>query len=423
VNKIISRIVLFAGIAAIIGFSNISEARKGEKTFKAAEIEFVESVPEETIYGDSLTSRPVPVWLEMINGAAKTLDFEEFYIANMPGEALEPVLAAIKAAASRGVKVRFIVENAMMEETSKALPLLQHDPNIEVRIIAFKNIAGGIQHAKFFVADSSVVYVGSQNLDWRSLSQIHEMGARIKSDRAAHDFGEIFADDWALANGASSTDIFASQRGKSESFKPVTAKNPEKAMVRGKSVRYHLAFSPSGFIPDGFDVELDAMLRVINEATRTIHGQVMTYSLRARGKDSHWDELDKAFRAAGLRGVKVDLIFADWVMGGKGDEDIKALAQAENVSIKISVIPQNSRGFIPYSRVDHSKYLVVDGKKAMLSTSNWGADYFQNTRGAALIVEGAAGAAPLESVFHRSWTGPYVSPVDIAKAYEPVKKN
>ena len=422
-KKIISSITLIAAIAAIIGFGNTDAAGKSGKAFKTSEIEFVESVPEETIYGDSLTSRPVPIWLEMINGASKTLDFEEFYIANMPGEALEPILAAVKSAAARGVKIRIIVENSMMEETSKALPILQNDPNIEVRIITFRDIAGGIQHAKFFVADSIQVYVGSQNFDWRSLSQIHEIGARIKSERAAHDFGEIFADDWALAGGAKSSDVFASNTDKSKSYKPVTTKNPEKAIVRGKSVQYHLAFSPKGFIPDGFDTELDEMLRLINNAKKSIHGQVMTYSLRIRGKDARWEELDKAFRAAGKRGVKVELIFADWAMGGRGDDDIKSLAQAENVSVKISVIPQNSRGFIPYSRVDHSKYLVVDGKKAMVSTSNWGQDYFMSTRGAALIVEGADGATPLEHVFQRSWTGPYVSPVEINKTYAPVKRN
>ena len=49
---------------------------------KAAEIEFVESAPEETVYGSTLSARPGPVWLDMINGASKTLDFEEFYIAD-----------------------------------------------------------------------------------------------------------------------------------------------------------------------------------------------------------------------------------------------------------------------------------------------------------------------------------------------------
>jgi len=423
VKKIISLIALLAIVASVVGFSSASAAGKGEIGFGAAEIEFVESVPEETVYGDSLTARPVPIWLEMINGVTKTLDFEEFYIANKEGEALEPVLAAVKAAAGRGVKVRFIVEKAMMDETSKALPALQEEANIEVRVINFGNIAGGIQHAKFFVADGREIYVGSQNFDWRSLSQIHEIGARIKSERAARDFGEIFAVDWELAGGAVSSEILKFHRYKTKISKPVTAKNKEKALVSGKSVSYHLAFSPNRFIPNSFDVELNAMLQLINSAQKTIHGQVMTYSLYSHRKDTRWEELDKALRAAGHRGVKVELIFADWAMGDRGDNDIKSLAQAENVTIKISVLPQNSRGFIPYSRVDHSKYLVVDGKKLIISTSNWGPDYFLNTRGAALIVEGASGAIPLEHVFQRSWTGPYVAPVDQEKIYVPVKKN
>ncbi|MEI7530086.1 MAG: phospholipase D-like domain-containing protein, partial [Elusimicrobiota bacterium] len=73
-------------------------------------------------------------------------------------------------------------------------------------------------------------------------------------------------------------------------------------------------------------------------------------------------------------------------------------------------------------RVDHSKYMVFDGDKALLSTSNWAPDYFSDTRGAALIIDGEGGAAPLEDIFERSWNGPYVSPVDPAKNYEPVKK-
>lgn len=383
---------------------------------KAAEIEFAESVPEETVYGSTLAARPAQMWIEMINGASKTLDFEEFYIADKPGEALEPVLAAVKAAAARGVRVRFIVEKAMMGETSKALPALTAEKNIEARVIEFKKIAGGVQHAKFFVVDGREVYLGSQNFDWRSLSQIHEVGARVKSERAARDFGGVFEADWALAGGADPKTAF----GKAE--KPLNAAHPETALVRGAAASYHLAFDPPGFLPAGFDGELGVMLRLIKNAKKTIRAQVMTYSLFPYGKKTRWEELDKALRAAGKRGVKVELIFSDWCMGGKDEAGIKALAQAKNVSVKISSFPRNSKGFIPFSRVDHSKYLIFDGKKAMLSTSNWAPDYFYNTRGAALIMEGPGGTAPLEDIFNRSWTGPYVSPVEPDKKYEPVKK-
>ncbi len=313
--------------------------------------------------------------------------------------------------------MRFIVENAMMKETAKALPDLKREPNVEVRIISFRKIAGGVQHAKFFIVDGREAYVGSQNFDWRSLSQIHELGARVKSERAALDFGRIFEADWALAGGADPGTLF----GKAE--QPLNAAHPEAVLVRGAAASYHLAFSPPGFIPAGFDGELGVMLRMIKKAKKTIHAQVMTYSLFPHGKKTRWEELDKALRAAGKRGVKVELIFADWCMGGKDEQGIKALSRARNVSVKISSFPRNSKGFIPFSRVDHTKYLVVDGKKALLSTSNWAPGYFSDTRGAARIIEGSGGAAPLEDVFGRSWTGPYVSPVEPDKKYEPVKKS
>ena len=387
-------------------------------SLRAAEIEFAESVPEETVYGSTRAARPAQIWLDMINGAAKTLDLEQFYIADKPGASLEPILAAVKAAAARGVKVRFIVEKAMMKETSKVLPSLTAETNIEARVIEFRKIAGGIQHAKFFVVDGREVYVGSQNFDWRSLSQIHELGARVRSERAARDFGLIFEGDWAMAGGADPKTVFPVKPAE-----PLNSKNPEPALVRGATVTYRLAFSPSGFLPAGFNDEISEILKLVKDAKKTIHAQVMTYSLLPYGKKARWEELDRAFRAAGKRGVKVELIFADWSMGGKSDNDIKALSQAGNVSVKISSFPPHSGGFIPFARVDHSKYLVVDGEKGVLSTSNWSPDYFTDTRGAALIVEGAAGAAVFEDIFERSWNGPYVSPVAPDLDYKPVKKS
>ena len=68
---------------------------------------------------------PQAVWLEMVKAASKTLDIEEFYIADQAGEVLEPVIEAVKAAARRGVKVRLIVDSVMMKESGKSLPPLR----------------------------------------------------------------------------------------------------------------------------------------------------------------------------------------------------------------------------------------------------------------------------------------------------------
>ena len=44
--------------------------------------------------------------------------------------------------------------------------------------------------------------------------------------------------------------------------------------------------------------------------------------------------------------------------------------------------------------------------------------------GRAIALElAAAGAAVLEDIFSKTWTGPYAQPVDPLKEYKPVKRN
>ena len=386
---------------------------------RAAELQIVESVPEETVYGSQVTARPWAVWLEIIRSAKKTLDIEQFYIADKPGEVLEAVLDAVKAAARSGVKVRFIVDSVMVKESGRYLPALR-EAGVDVRVADFKkNGGGGVQHSKFFVADGREVFVGSQNFDWRSLKHIHELGIRIKSERAAADFGRVFEGDWAIAGGGSAKKVF-SKKNKNA----VTAAKPEEAVIESSTltVKYSLAFSPVGLVPKGFDTEIDAMASLIKAAKKTVRGQVMTYALAEHGS-KRWADLDEAIRIAAARGVKVELVFADWGMGGKADRDIKALSKTDNIAIKISVLPQHSSGFIPFSRVEHLKYLVADGETGFVSTSNWGPGYFLTSRGAAVVIYGADGALVLEDIFSRAWNGPYAQPVDPLKDYAPVKRN
>lgn len=383
---------------------------------RAAELQFVESVPDETVYGSTLAARPQAVWLEMIGSAKKTLDLEQFYIADQAGEALEPVLAAVKAAVKRGVKVRFIVDKVMMGESGKTLPAL-NEAGVGTRVIDFKKAGGGVQHSKFFIVDGAEVYAGSQNFDWRSLKHIHEVGLRIKSPAAAEDFARVFEGDWALAGGAEPKKMFT-KKGKAR----VTAAKPEKALLNGAEVSYSLAFSPVGFVPPGYDTEISELLKLLKGAKKTVRGQVMSYALMEHGSQ-RWADLDSALRKAAARGVQVELVFADWAMGGKADRDIKALSRTDHIKIKISSLPEHSAGFIPFARVEHSKYLVVDGETAYVTSSNWGPGYFLTSRGTAVFIRGKAAAAVLEDIFDKAWNGPYVHPVDPLKEYQPVKRN
>lgn len=43
----------------------------------------------------------------------------------------------------------------------------------EVRTVNMRKLTSGVLHTKFWVIDKKHVYIGSANMDWRSLTQVH----------------------------------------------------------------------------------------------------------------------------------------------------------------------------------------------------------------------------------------------------------
>lgn len=58
-------------------------------------------------------------------------------------------------------------------------------PGTEVREVDLKALTGGIVHTKLWVVDHKHLYVGSANMDWRSLSQVDKRTNTRKRARAA----------------------------------------------------------------------------------------------------------------------------------------------------------------------------------------------------------------------------------------------
>ena len=55
---------------------------------------------------------------------------------------------------------------------------------------------GGIMHAKLWIADAAAVYVGSSNPDWKSLTQVKELGVVSRVPALARDVGKLFDVFW-----------------------------------------------------------------------------------------------------------------------------------------------------------------------------------------------------------------------------------
>lgn len=378
-------------------------------------IRLVESVPIETAMEQSALPLAKDVWVEMFSSAEKSIDIEVFYFTNQSGEPMEKVMNSIKDAAARGVKVRVIVDNNFYTKGEKSVDKLENISGIEIRKIPFNKIGGGVMHAKYFVIDGKEIFVGSQNFDWRALKHIHEMGITVRSEKLASDFEKIFEMDWQLALNPDKILLDSLVK----SIIPEVTKSRSIKLTDKKfgDVSLYAGFSPFNATPEAFMKEENELLNMIDEAKDSICIQVMNYSLKNKFYD-----IDNELRAAAERGVKIKILFADWTMKKSTEEDIKSLSKVKNIEIKISTIPEYSGGFIPYARVDHSKYMVVDNRKAMISTSNWEKGYFYDTRDAAIFLTGEKINKSLNEVFERIWNSGLAEYVDINKSYETKKR-
>ena len=406
------RLKVFCLIIFLIVFSGITQI------FSQDEIEIVESIPLETPLEKSDLPRTLNVWLKMINEAKESVDIETFYFANEKGKPLEQIIAALKDAAGRGVIIRIIVDSGFYSKNDKSVDELEGIKNITIKKIPFSNLAGGVMHAKYFIADKINVFTGSQNFDWRALIHIHEIGIRVKNKDMGRTFSELFETDWKLCDNNfygitnMAVHFFVNKDN------PVTVSSDKYGQVM-----MYPAFSPPDLNMPGLSSEEDELIKIIDNSKNRLLIQMYSYSPKTRSKEIKYDRIDNALRSAASRGVKVKIIFSDWAIRDEATDFIKSLSAEKNIEIKFSSIPQYSAGFIPYSRVDHCKYFISDNNISWISSSNWEWGYFNNSRNATIVTENLKINEELEKVFYRSWDSNFTEKVDIDRKYESVKRN
>jgi phosphatidylserine/phosphatidylglycerophosphate/cardiolipin synthase-like enzyme len=383
-------------------------------------LQLVESFPVETSLDHPDLPQADDVWVEMIAGAQETLDFAEFYASDSAQSRLGPVVAAVEAAAARGVRVRFLAEKKFHRTYPEILDRLAQRAGIEVRLFDAGASLGGVLHAKYFVVDGEEVYLGSQNFDWRALMHIVELGVRLREPTLSRAFREVFAYDWRLAGAASGTSEVAT--GSAPAGAVAVADSFPLPIVAGDELRDTLwvtpVFSPRDWLPAGARWDLPELVEMIDGARTTVRVQLLTY--RATGREGEsFDTLESALRRAAERGVSVELLLSDWCKRAGTIEGLQSLEPLPGIAIRLVTIPPWSGGFIPYARVIHAKYLVVDGREAWIGTSNWEWDYFYASRNVGVRVQGRALAERLDRFFLDLWDGPYAAPVDPHARYTP----
>ena len=371
------------------------------------DFEIVESVPIETNLDNPDIRNAHEVWLEMINGAKTSLDIEEFYISPQEGEPLDDILDAINAANKRGIKVRLLIDARMYKTYPEVVDNFKREelkmnnlPKVQARVIDFGKLAGGVQHAKYFIVDNEQVFLGSQNFDWRALKHIHELGVRIKNNIIVSFYANIFELDWNLSKQNDPAEI-------QNYLRPMSYAVPFRVIeAKDDTLTLFPTASPESLIADTALWDETNIVELIDGAKYEVMCQFLSYSPSSRDK-SMYTILDDALRRAAKRGVKVKMIVSDWGKATEAEKYLKDLSQVPNIEVKFSDIPEWSGGYVSFARVEHCKYLVIDSAKCWLGTANWEKSYFYYTRNVGIVAWNKKITNILRNIFLKSWNGPY----------------
>ncbi|MBP7652361.1 hypothetical protein KA977_02995 [Candidatus Dependentiae bacterium] len=374
--------------------------------------EFVENVPIGTNLKHSKIRTAQQVWPDMIKKAKKTIDICQFYISSPKGEDLYPIFGMIiDAAKNKGVKVRMINDAMYYNSYPTNVNFFENIGNMEVKFLDVTKMMGaGVMHAKYLVIDGEDCFVGSHNFDWKSLKHSQNLGVRVVNSQFADILTQLFEYDWKLAD----TNV------KPNNFKD-ESKIPDKPIkLKGSdNISVYPVVSPEALTPKKFITELELVMELIENARKEILIHIMEYSPNSQYCPGlYLKNYDAAIReAAASKKIKVKLLTSHWSLKQESLPFVQSLSLIPNVEVRYMDIPTLGRNFVPFSRVHHVKYMVMDNEKAWLTSSNLEPDYFINSRNVGIGIIGKKPVKTLREVFDISWNSEYAREITADKSY------
>lgn len=380
---------------------------------------------------------------------------------------------ALRAAAERGVHVR-ILESPGFSASSKPESAILRDeyPDL-VKVFAVDMSrwygGSGIMHQKLWIFDGRHIYLGSANMDWKSIMQVKEMGIVVEDcPRLASDAAK-YVEGWRHFSGLppSGIEVFDPSARINRTVPHWSTLVPKAARapspldhaqygtdyrigepllvdVNGEKGGLFLTGCPAEVLGPGRSFDGAGLVHTIHDARRSVCISVMDfapvglYSRAGSGTspveggapiptDTHvwWPSLIDAILSAVLtRKVYVRLLVSKWAhtsfliapllssLQQAADAGRKDNLSAGQLEIKQFIIPgwddttSARRKFPGHSRVNHTKYIVTD-RRVNVGTSNMTWDYFTATAGCSFNADHTGLVRALQAVFDRDWASPY----------------
>lgn len=417
---------------------DLAQSRQWEQQSDSCRLVLVESIPQDLQMASS-PAQPLPqAWLQLLDAARESVHVASFYwsltgsdigvndSSSRQGEAL---LQKLQQLPSRNVSLAVAISEPTMASNSTDLQVLAAH-GAQVRHVNMRQLTGGVLHSKFWVVDQQHLYVGSANMDWRSLTQVKELGVVIYNcSWLAQDLEKTFQTYWIL--GMPHAVVPRHWPGNFSTH--INRFHPLRENFSGLPTTAYFSASPPALCPRGRTRDLDALLSVMRTAQDFLYVSVMEYfpTTRFIHPTRYWPVLDSALREAAVtRGVQVRLLVSCWLNSDPRMfpflRSLQALSDplaGISLDVKVFIVPVGNHSNIPFSRVNHSKFMVTE-RAAYIGTSNWSEDYFSSTAGVGLVVSQASSCChtspmpiqeQLRQVFERDWGSPYAMGLDKQK--------
>ncbi|XP_012151519.2 5'-3' exonuclease PLD3 [Megachile rotundata] len=395
-------------------------------------LSLVESLPIGMNYSNGTVftvGNTYDTWLKLISLAREKIEIASFYWTlrredvypdDSAKQGEEVFRSLLRAGRDRNIQLSIAVNVPSQINPNVDIELLAKKANAKVKSLNFAALLGaGVLHTKLWIVDRTHVYVGSANMDWRSLTQVKELGLVVfNCSCLANDYAKIFDVYWMVSEEGKIPAVWP------DSFTTkINLKNPMKFTFMDNKYKTFIASSPPPFSSKGRTNDIDAILYCIEKAEKFIYIAVMDYFPLTvyTAKIRYWPIIDDALRTAAIeRKVRVRLLISSWKHSRKSEISfLKSLVELTDsypgvkIEVRRFVVPTNPElDKIPFARVNHNKYMVTE-TTAYVGTSNWSGDYFINTAGVGTVFESIGDQTSenlrqqLENIFHRDWNSEY----------------
>ncbi|KAM4583954.1 inactive phospholipase D5 [Odontesthes bonariensis] len=407
-----------------------------ENCSRDCRIVLVENIPDDfSLHLDGRSHLPLSVGFHWLLDQAKhsvevvspvwelnSWDLDTIPDAAQQGELLFQRLLSLN---SQGVRLKIA---SSLTNSTELKALAAH--NAEVRFVNMTAFTRGGLHSSFWIVDRKHIYIGSADMDWRSLSKRKELGVVVYNCSClALDLHRVFSFYWQLHERDYIPSIWSKRvtalYGKHDALELQLNATPATAYV---------STSPELFCSKDRTRDVDAIYQVIQSAKTFIFISVTDYlplvrrSFRGTAVTRYWSSIDEVIReAVVLRGVRVRLLISFWrkthPLTFNFVTSLKSLCmQLHNCSLEVRFFSQKEQKDDFQLGLNHNKYMVTDNA-VYLGNHDWVGSDFAVNAGVGLVIKikdnpkdrGVTVLQHIKAAFERDWRSRYAKSLQGSK--------